>query len=61
MALKLEGSVLARARRNLGKIVWYDLLAPRPELFLCWNFVCACAVSIGMKALLYSWEKVPVN
>ena len=26
-----------------GSIVWYDALAPRPEVLLSWCFVCACA------------------
>ena len=26
-----------------GEIVWYDALAPRPEVLLSWHFVCACA------------------
>ena len=25
-----------------GEIVWYDALAPRPEVLLAWYFVCAC-------------------
>ena len=24
--------------RNLGEIVWYDVLAPRPEVLLSWVF-----------------------
>ena len=32
--------------RNLGEIVWYDALAPRPEVLLAWCFVCACAGSL---------------
>ena len=31
--------------RNLGEIVWYDALAPRPEVLLPWCLVCACARS----------------
>ena len=27
-----------------GSIVWYDALAPRPEVLLSRGFVCACAV-----------------
>ena len=26
-----------------GEIVWYDALAPRPEVLLSWCIVCACA------------------
>ena len=33
-----------------GEIVWYDALAPRPEVLLSWYFVCACA------GYVYSWE-----
>ena len=29
-----------------GEIVWYDALAPRPEVLLSWCFVCACAGSL---------------
>ena len=29
-----------------GEIVWYDALAPRPEVLLSWCFVCACAGSV---------------
>ena len=29
-----------------GEIVWYDALAPRPEVLLSWRFVCACAGSL---------------
>ena len=29
-----------------GEIVWYAALALRPELPLCWCFVCACAASL---------------
>ena len=27
-----------------GEIVWYDALAPRPEVLLSWYFTCACAM-----------------
>ena len=40
-----------------GSIVWYDALAPRPEVLLSWHFVCACASSLDLKFLPYSWEK----
>ena len=29
-----------------GEIVWYDALAPRPEVLLPWCSVCACAISL---------------
>ena len=32
-----------------GSIVRYDALAPRPEVLLPWDFVCACAVSLELK------------
>ena len=41
-----------------GSIVWYDALAPRPEVLLSWNFVCACAVLLELKFIPHSWEKV---
>ena len=34
-----------------GKIVWYDALAPRPEVLLSWYFVCACTVSLWLNFL----------
>ena len=40
-----------------GSIVWYDALAPRPEVLLSWYSVCACAVYLGQKLLPYSWKK----
>ena len=40
-----------------GSIVWYDALAPRPEVLLSWYSVCACAVFLGQKFLPYSWKK----
>jgi len=30
-----------------GEIVWYDALAPRPEVLLSWCFLWACAVSLN--------------
>ena len=44
-----------------GSIVWYDALAPRPEVLLSWYSVCACAVSLGQKFLPYSWEEVSLQ
>ena len=41
-----------------GNIVRYDALALRPEVLLAWYFVCACAVSLEMKFLPHSWEKM---
>ena len=41
-----------------GSIVWYDALAPRPEVLLSWYSVCACAVYLGQKLLPYSWEEI---
>ena len=41
-----------------GSIVWYEALAPRPEVLLYWYSVCACAVSLGQKFLPYSWEEI---
>ena len=41
-----------------GSIVWYDALAPRPEVLLSWYSVCACAVFLGQKFLPYSWEEI---
>ena len=40
-----------------GSIVWYDALAPRPEVLLSWYFVCACTSSLELEFLPYSWEK----
>ena len=40
-----------------GNIVWYDALAPRPEVLLSGYFVCACAVSNFSEFLSYSWGK----
>ena len=40
-----------------GSIVWYDALAPRPEVLLSWCFVRACAVSLELNFLPYFWEK----
>ena len=33
-----------------GSIVWYDALAPRPEVLLLWYFVGACAATIELKS-----------
>ena len=41
-----------------GEIVWYDALAPRPEVLLSWYFVCACAILQELKFLPYSWGKI---
>ena len=30
-----------------GVIVWYEALAPRPELLLSWCFLCACAALLN--------------
>ena len=53
---------LARPKRDLrpeisGSIVRYDALAPRPEVLLYWHFVRACADSLKLKSLPYSWQK----
>ena len=34
-----------------GSIVWYDALAPSPEVLMSWYSVCACAVSLQQKFL----------
>ena len=33
-----------------GSIVWYDALAPRPEVLLLWHFVGACAATLELKS-----------
>ena len=38
-----------------GEIVWYDALAPRPEVLLFSYLVCACAVLLELKFLPYAW------
>ena len=38
-----------------GSIVWYDALAPCPEVLLSWCFVRACAASFEFKCWPYSW------
>ena len=42
-----------------GSIVRYDALAPRPEVLLLWYFVGACAATLELKFLPYSWRKYP--
>ena len=41
-----------------GNIVWYDALAPRPAVLVYWYLAGACAISLQLKVLPYSWEKV---
>ena len=41
-----------------GEIVWYDALAPRPEVLLSWYFACACAVLRGPEFLTIFVEKI---
>ena len=43
-----------------GDIVWYDALAPRPEVLLSWHFVCACVNTQNRIFLPYAWEKPSV-
>ena len=50
---------------NLGEIVWYDALAPRPEVLLYWYVTCACAHCLeqnskGLLFLFAFWPKLPI-
>jgi len=37
-----------------GEIVWYDALAPRPEVLLSWYFTCACTHCLDLEFSPYS-------
>ena len=41
--------------------VRYDALAPRPKVLLVGYFVGACAATLGLKFLPYSWRKNPLS
>ena len=56
--LKLGSKSDLRAEFS-GSIVRYDALAPRPEVLLLRYFVGACAATVKLKLLPYSWEKYP--
>ena len=56
--LKLGSKSDLRAEIS-GSIVWYDALAPRPEVLLLWCFVGACAATLKLKLFPYSWRKYP--
>ena len=42
-----------------GSIVRFDALAPRPQVLLLCYFVGACAATLEVKFLPYSWGKYP--
>ena len=44
-----------------GSIVWYEALAPRPEVLLLWYFVGACAATLELKFFPYSWENINLS
>ena len=54
--LKLGSKSDLRAEIS-GSIVWYDALAPRPEVLLLWYFIGACAATLKLKLFPYSWRK----
>ena len=56
--LKLGSKSDLRAEIS-GSIVWYNALAPRPEVLRFWYLVRACAILLKSNFLPYAWEKYP--
>ena len=58
--LKLGSKSDLRAKIS-GSIVWYDALAPLPEVLLLWYFVCTCAATLELKFSPHPWRKYPLK